>query len=645
MPARPRHTLVLLLILLVGGCGGSDGPTGTDEPDPLEIDGFTAAPAEVAYGAPSTLSWTTRGAESCSIDPGVGSVPCTGTIEVTVETPTTFRLTARSGQQSRTAEASVSLVAPELDAITPDEGLPGSAQEITLTGSGFVPDLSQVSIEGDGVTVTAPIEGDAERIIVVFDVAAEASPGPRLVRVATPAGTTEAVSFTVLPLPAPVLQTVSPAAGNLGSTVTVTLEGSGFLEGATAVEVSGEGVVVGEPTVTDGAELTVDLVISAEAEPGARELTAVTPGGTSNAVSFTVVDPPAILDLAVGVQHTCAVRGVDGSTWCFGSGTSGGLGGGVFEHSADPVEVLGDHRFERIFAGLGTTCGLEASGKAWCWGDLLGDGTLNNSAEPVAVAGELAFTEISLGLLHACGITTDGAAWCWGFNGSGRLGDGTTESRRSPARVTGGHTFVSIATSPAGAYSCGVRSDGRAMCWGSGALGSGTDVNTQSSVPVAVVGDHDFASIAIGKTSTCAITTDGAAWCWGSGGEGRLGNGSSASSPTPVAVSGGLTFTDITGTGSGSFCALATDEGVYCWGSGEWYYLGNGSLADRSVPTPVSGDQAFTSVSGPGFHACAQSADGSAWCWGANGWGQLGDGGTASRTEPHEVTAGPFGGG
>lgn len=57
---------------------------------------FTASPATVASGSPSTLSWTTTGASvtSVSIDNGVGGKPASGSTPVSPATTTTYTLFA-----------------------------------------------------------------------------------------------------------------------------------------------------------------------------------------------------------------------------------------------------------------------------------------------------------------------------------------------------------------------------------------------------------------------------------------------------------------------------------------------------------------------------------------------------------------------
>lgn len=64
----------------------SDAATVTVTAAPLPvIASFTASPAAIAAGAPSTLAWSVTGATSLSIDPGVGAV--TGTSQTVTPAP------------------------------------------------------------------------------------------------------------------------------------------------------------------------------------------------------------------------------------------------------------------------------------------------------------------------------------------------------------------------------------------------------------------------------------------------------------------------------------------------------------------------------------------------------------------------------
>ena len=72
-------------------------------------------------------------------------------------------------------------------------------------------------------------------------------------------------------------------------------------------------------------------------------------------------------------------------------------------------------------------------------------------------------------------------------------------------------------------------------------------------VPTLVSGGLTFSSVSssdgiregIPVYHTCGVTTAGTAYCWGSGSEGQLGNGSTADKLVPTLVSGGLTFASV----------------------------------------------------------------------------------------------------
>ena len=146
--------------------------------------------------------------------------------------------------------------------------------------------------------------------------------------------------------------------------------------------------------------------------------------------------------------------------------------------------------FERLYAGVGASCGLDQANRAYCWGrnsgGQLGDSSLTQSSVPVAVAGGIRFDSLSVGDTYACGLT-NGAAYCWGQNYLGRLGLGSGAPQRVivPTPVVGGHTFTSIHAGTL--HTCGLTESGQAYCWGRnvyGQLGTGDDTNSSEPVPV-----------------------------------------------------------------------------------------------------------------------------------------------------------------
>jgi len=73
------------------------------------VDSFTASPATITSGEPATLAWTTTGADSVSIDGGVG-LPADGSTTVSPTATTTYNLTATGpgGTENSTVTVTVS---------------------------------------------------------------------------------------------------------------------------------------------------------------------------------------------------------------------------------------------------------------------------------------------------------------------------------------------------------------------------------------------------------------------------------------------------------------------------------------------------------------------------------------------------------
>ena len=67
-----------------------------------------------------------------------------------------------------------------------------------------------------------------------------------------------------------------------------------------------------------------------------------------------------------------------------------------------------------------------------------------------------------------------------------------------------------------------------------GELGDGT--STTRTTPVAVLGAISFVAVKTGTYHSCGLTGGGTAYCWGRNREGQLGNGSTTDSYTPVRV-------------------------------------------------------------------------------------------------------------
>ncbi|NBT26149.1 MAG: RCC1 repeat-containing protein [Actinobacteria bacterium] len=433
----------------------------------------------------------------------------------------------------------------------------------------------------------------------------------------------------------------------------LTASGTAYCWGNNASGQLGDGTTVG---VTSPVAVSGGQVLSSSGQffsTGGQFFSALSGGG-----SFTcgiTTDGGYAIDVTV---HTV--------TYCWGSNRYGQIGDGSPGDGTTSADRLAPVLIKRLFRSLATggdhACGLNTTGVAYCWGrndkGQLGDGTtinrstpttVNISAVPVVVptpsVEKAAFSSLAAGGYHTCGLTSAGAAYCWGANSSGELGDGTTTNRASPVAVTGGKTFASIVAGTR--HTCGLTSAGAAYCWGYnayGQIGDGTagggDAQGNGShtadrlSPVAVSGGKTFTSLAAGGSNTCGLTSAGVAYCWGNNYFGQIGDGTtgtalgddSANRLAPTAVSGNLIFS---GLAMGVFhtCGRTTVGKAYCWGQNSGGQIGDGTIGtNRLSPVAVSGNQSFSSLVVGYKDTCGVTAPGGAFCWGENNFGQIGDG-------------------
>ncbi|MFH2010104.1 MAG: hypothetical protein ABI333_26135 [bacterium] len=231
---------------------------------------------------------------------------------------------------------------------------------------------------------------------------------------------------------------------------------------------------------------------------------------------------------------------------------------------------------------------------------------------------------------------------CEGYCGDGvcDLGDG--ESRAGcPDDCS-----VYVAISAGGTHSCALAPDGTAWCWGGGSVGElGNGSTASSDSPVQVTGLTDAVAITAGTAHSCALLSDGTALCWGNGIDGQLGNGSqSPINTTPELVTGIAGVTAISA-GYNHTCAVESNGAAWCWGEGEFGALGAGSQLYSNTPLAVSGLTSVVNIAAGeydrdlrGEHSCAVLADGTARCWGGGVWGQLGDGSNSFSLTPVSVS-------
>ena len=212
-----------------------------------------------------------------------------------------------------------------------------------------------------------------------------------------------------------------------------------------------------------------------------------------------------------------------------------------------------------------------------------------------------------------CAVRTDDSAWCWGDAGYAFLDDFVQSAH--PVRLTSFGTEV-VQIAAGWHHACALTKAGAVSCWGSNDAGQlGSD-----GVSTTAIGS-DVVSVASRHNHTCVVRVDGSVWCWGSNYSGQIGDGTTVDQPLPKRVNSvGAGVTQVT-VGDGHSCAATSDGTVWCWGFNHNGQLGDGTTEAKTTPTPV-----FKLATPPreltsGFDfTCALEQNGSLWCWGA---GQL----------------------
>lgn len=373
-------------------------------------------------------------------------------------------------------------------------------------------------------------------------------------------------------------------------------------------------------------------------------------GSCDNACAATDVcregacfDP--VVDVAAGPTHACVVR-ASGAVLCWGTNDFGQLGAGDFEWRKEPHTVADVDDAVGVSAGglpiggfNGITCVTRASGQVWCWGanggGQLGDGTMELRnlpvragtlssvvhaetgagfscarrapvpqvfcwgsvlldgpvlLEPTAVSGlpcsPTSIDAVSVSARHACALDGDGAVWCWGMNNLGQLGDATTDDS-SAARPVGLSGVVEVVTGLT--HTCARQESGQVWCWGSaGQLGVGMSGMTAVSTPQELTTLPNATRIFSGSNAltTCALRPDGSLWCWGVDLVETVRTGTQTFNASPVEQTGFGAVNEVS-VGFAYACALRPSGDVACWGENEHGQLGDGTMENRLLPTPV----------------------------------------------------------
>lgn len=371
--------------------------------------------------------------------------------------------------------------------------------------------------------------------------------------------------------------------------------------------------------------------------------------------------------ILAGDKHMCW-RDMGNGLLCSGDNTLGQLGMGnnaslLYGKSIKTSQMASPANLNSMAGGNNHICVVTStgtpSGVVYCSGDnssgQLGDGTNLNRNQAVPVSDNGAFTNrdvvrVIAGGNSTCAIKNAGQLFCWGANNHGQLGDGTTQDRNvptplvAPFNVTGsvmnsGGMAISdthaCATSDAGNYEL--------YCWGDnafGQIGDGTTSDRLAPTTVTgVVNTQGTKAVAVASGTTCArangsVSNRSAVKCWGLNDLGQVGDGTTANKSTPTNVTGAFT-NDVTNTsmnlaGAGKTMCAHVALSLYCWGNNSSNQITSAATANYTSATIIVAAGSFTNNANLGNDAIVVSPSVTngfvcygRYCWGDNTWGQL----------------------
>ncbi|HEV2803331.1 MAG TPA: hypothetical protein VGW57_00235 [Chthoniobacterales bacterium] len=357
-----------------------------------------------------------------------------------------------------------------------------------------------------------------------------------------------------------------------------------------------------------------------------------------------------------------------------GANSNGQLGDGTTNGTASPVRLPNFGTGQRptdVAAGNYTSLAVLADGTVWMWGSnangARGDGSAggqNNSPVQVPYLPSIVVPStkdrhvIAVGDSAYAAVDTNGRVWTWGYGGNGQLGDGSGNSRYTPAVVQKDANFgggdltgiVSIAVGE-GNFMVALDVDEHVWTWGYNGLGElGNNTwNTNYTAVKALTYDGStplagIVQVAAGGSFCVALDRSGEVLAWGNNGTGQLGNyGTTPRNHADYAqIPGEAKPIDKIAVGSNHVLAHGSNDRVYVWGYNGWGQLGLPGVTNQLYPVPMPVSDATTNITdvaaGTFFSFLVRSrpyeSDRRIFGLGDNQSGQLGIGNYTQQNQP-----------
>ncbi len=368
-----------------------------------------------------------------------------------------------------------------------------------------------------------------------------------------------------------------------------------------------------------------------------------------------------IIKISSSFEHTCVIDN-NYLLYCVGGNSRGQLGDG----SLDPVRRIerpilgGTIQFKDVIAGAAHTCAISTNDELWCFGSNdYGESDVDSMDTEILTPVKNSFlgTIKGLAISGSTNCAIDGVSdkiICWGDNASGQLGNGTNDPYRGPVTVSS-PDMASLLFGGFNSSTFCAQLPGELYCWGDNRrsqFGDGYDI---SSNVLTLAQSETYSSLVLTSSGGCGITPLGRLQCWG---ERYLGNGTTDSERSPVAIDSAVLYGESSGSAGevlknlktlslshlSAICYINKSNKLTCTGdnSGQIFGEVNGGHTNyREVQNSNNYKKVSLSKNSATF-GCAIDDNAELWCWGDNQFGQLGNS-TPLTAGPH-LPVRPFSG-
>lgn len=131
-------------------------------------------------------------------------------------------------------------------------------------------------------------------------------------------------------------------------------------------------------------------------------------------------------------------------------------------------------------------------------------------------------------------------------------------------------------------------------------------------------------TLSAGMDHTVAVQSDGTLWAWGFNESGQLGDGTTAEKQIPTQIGTDSDWKTVSASGNHTL-AIKTDGSLWTWGDNLWGQLGNGAVGtQKNAPAKIGTATDWKAVYAGSTFSFGIKTDGTLWAWGDNFSGQLG---------------------